>query len=57
MDWKIIRHLGHKEMLEGWAKKLPRGYDTIQLLTVGGADVTKTTTNPNGSILWLYSGG
>ena len=37
---------------------LPRPWTaTRTLLTVGGADVTQTTTNPNGRILWLYSGG
>ena len=61
LDWQIIRRAGHRKQLEVWEKRLPElpqaWTTTLQLLTVGGVDVTQTTTNPNGRILWLYSGG
>ncbi len=58
VDWKIIRQLGHRKVMEGWEKKLPGSpAPTWTLLTVDGVDVTKTTSNENGKILWLFSGG
>ena len=58
MGWRIIRQLGHQEVMEAWEKK-PLGDPTpgMLLLTVDGVDVTKTTSNENGKILWLFSGG
>jgi len=61
LDWHIVRRAGHRKQMEAWEKRLPElpkaWTGAHQLLTVGGVDVTQTTTNPNGRILWLYSDG